>query len=762
MKKLSLLLILILFMASNSFATLAINNLNNYLYPDCLGYGCPQNGPFDGLTTITAGDTITITATDTITTSGTFTGLEALDSFILDGSASNDGTTFMISSITSTTITTTGTPALSPEGGKQTITIQEVPTIVMVTGKDWDYTRGTSNTSYQYDNSDMSGYTTTRNSGTFPVLATTRVQRAISWKHSNKIVMFEISGDFTSYTDGAFDSNEAEAEIKLFGWDYSWIAGQTAPSPGTRFREIQYENIGDYTLLQHLRSDQGDIAADIICGGSNAFSFAYYGYPRYPHVNKWVHVDHVTALHGADETSGMTSSYSNNISLQRAIIGEGLWDYTHCCWENVACPSNPPDPPDYCGPSGDCNEIKGGAQLNKTYGDLISIIDTLYVNTNERPPSMNIAGSGRWFYANNLNFDTGLPRLLFTGGDAKFDIIGNAASYDSSADRTYSTERLDLYNINFTFENDCGVGSSMYIAENRYNAGAPGEAEQTSYSDWSHMYVDGPVKTSCGYTDGDSVYSDYGSTTPTMTPPTNWTNRGAENLITYLVGDGGSTSDGQVGAWPVARSIPEARIASEVYARHSALNYRSNPQEADIDYTALAENTHEITLPTNPWDDDDSDGYLNIQEWLFDRDYVASGISISPQNVSPPNNTQEVSLEAKATFYNSDYVTSHDIWLDQGTCAAVGGTTLRSDDDTDGEYDMSGVLYGHYNTTFCLQIASNYPNGSWSTDQGTPVQYEFVTAGGPPPEVNTFVGLKQCDNCKGLNQNENALPLTAQ
>lgn len=89
-----------------------------------------------------------------------------------------------------------------------------------------------------------------------------------------------------------------------------------------------------------------------------------------------------------------------------------------------------------------------------------------------------------------------------------------------------------------------------------------------------------------------------------------------------------------VGARPADRDIVDDCIIANVTNR-TGRTIEDNPSEGCGPWPTLAKNTTTLVIPSNPFADDDSDGYTNIEEWLHLQAAIVEGKS-GPR-LSPPD-----------------------------------------------------------------------------------------------------------------------------
>ncbi|MBW2003105.1 MAG: hypothetical protein JRI72_00610 [Deltaproteobacteria bacterium] len=116
-------------------------------------------------------------------------------------------------------------------------------------------------------------------------------------------------------------------------------------------------------------------------------------------------------------------------------------------------------------------------------------------------------------------------------------------------------------------------------------------------------------------------------------------------------------------------------------------------------------------------------------------DIGAEEYALAVFDVSPADGDTGVSTTASATWDYASFVDDVDVWLDKAACSACDcDGSLVSDDDADKTYDMSTLDTA---STYCLGLKAN--DGA---NQGDCQEFEFTTAGGPPPDPSGKPDMK--------------------
>jgi hypothetical protein len=181
----------------------------------------------------------------------------------------------------------------------------------------------------------------------------------------------------------------------------------------------------------------------------------------------------------------------------------------------------------------------------------------------------------------------------------------------------------------------------------------------------------------------DLVEGDDGQITRVSSPPV-WPNgftaRDVTEVESYVLAN--------AGARPADKDAVEGRIIDDVQLATGSI---IDSQDEVGGWPFLAQNTRVLTLPADPNNDDDGDGYTNLEEWL--HNYAASvepipGAPFVPRLLSP-----------------SHGATSQPTSLTLQWNASLGATTYRFQLATDSTF-MTGLVVDDFAVTDTLRVDS--------------------------------------------------------
>jgi hypothetical protein len=343
---------------------------------------------------------------------------------------------------------------------------------------------------------------------------------------------------------------------------YITIAGQTAPDPGIQVRDYGIISTTHDVVFQHFRIRVGDVGSG---NDEDAIGLDDGG---------MVLIDHMTLGWQPDEAVGVFQNGDGNITVWKSILHEG----TECGTRDSGA-----------SPCSALGALVGSSNTN------IAFIQNLFAHMNHRTPAAY--GGSRGYIANNViynfrsdqNVATGFFDFVSSGCEtaqgSEWDIVSNYYRGGPNSDTTtYALGQRYL---------DAGV-DKLFVFGNTRDA-APGDSI-TEY-----------LQLGSG---ADCVYEDARVGATTGHVPTAYTPLTAAASYTTVLAT--------VGARPANRDDHEDRIITEVTNRTGTIidsqtdvggweTYAANT----IDHDAGAH-----PLPASPNDDDDSDGYTNIEEWL--------------------------------------------------------------------------------------------------------------------------------------------------
>lgn len=336
---------------------------------------------------------------------------------------------------------------------------------------------------------------------------------------------------------------------------YITIAGQTAPSPGISIHGAGIHIEATDVLISHLRVRVGDRPDGPPVHNRDAIRISYRdGEPRR------IVIDHCSLAFSSDEMVSVWYE-AGDVTLYETLLGHPLHDSIHI-------------------DEGDSEPAPHGfGVLFGQESDRVALVRSVLAHHQGRNPLSRADGM---VMLNNVIYGWGsnVTALGSVGGSVnRATIVGNIYSPGpgSSGRPAINTGTLPS-------------GSEVFLANNI----APGVTSDP----WS--IVEG---SSARRVDAAPVVFD------------GYAPRSTEGLEDALLAT--------VGAWPSARDAVDERLVREVREQSGRM---INCVEADgttrCDRNAggwptLTENSRALTLPERPHEDDDSDGYTNLEAWLF-------------------------------------------------------------------------------------------------------------------------------------------------
>ncbi|MFK7988198.1 MAG: hypothetical protein AB8I08_19415 [Sandaracinaceae bacterium] len=336
---------------------------------------------------------------------------------------------------------------------------------------------------------------------------------------------------------------------------YITIAGQTAPSPGVSIHGAGIHIEATDVLISHLRVRVGDRPDGPPVHNRDAIRVSYRdGEPRR------IVIDHASLAFSSDEMVSVWYE-AGDITLYETLMGHPLHDSIH-----VREGASGPAP-------------HGFGVLFGQETDRVALVRSVLAHHQGRNPLSRADGM---VMLNNVVYGWGsnITQLGSVGGSAnRAAIVGNIYSPGPG-----STDRPAINTSSLP------AGSAVFLADN--------VAPDVTADPWSIVEgssarrVDAPPVVFEGYAP-----------------------RSTDGLEAALLGT--------VGAWPSARDAVDERLVREVREQSGRL---INCVEADGSsrcdrnaggWPTLAENSRALTLPERPDEDDDGDGYTNLEAWLF-------------------------------------------------------------------------------------------------------------------------------------------------
>jgi pectate lyase len=354
------------------------------------------------------------------------------------------------------------------------------------------------------------------------------------------------------------------------------IAGQTAPPPGILIRGggIKINNTNN-VLIQHLRVRVGDLREGP--DPSNRDSIVIQGGSDVHHIV----IDHVSASWAIDENISIWGRGIKDITISNSIISEGLNDSLH--------------------PKGSHSKgIIVGASDGGPEPQNISIIGNLMAHNFERNPLM----SGGAVIVNNLIYNWQYLATDLRG--AKSDaieptfasIVGNVYKRGRSTD-----DKLPVRLQRMTSD------SEIYLYDNW--------AEELSGDDQSTI-VDNRVS------------SDIEVSTRRLWPA---------RLVALPTTEVEQSVLSNAGARPGDRDEVDLRIVDSVDSITGTMidcisTCDGDDRRAPGGWPTLANNYRELTVPQNPNEDDDGNGYTNVEDWI--HEFSMNFANVPPEPIVTP------------------------------------------------------------------------------------------------------------------------------
>jgi hypothetical protein len=339
------------------------------------------------------------------------------------------------------------------------------------------------------------------------------------------------------------------------------IAGQTAPSPGVTFKGLTLVVQGHDVLIQHIRIRVGDEGGvePYVRDGLNITA----GDGRVPYN---IVIDHCSISWAIDENMGIGSRGIHDVTVNNCIIAEGLYNSLH--------PKGP--------------HSKG--MIVATVANL-SLIQNLFAHNHDRNPVLQ--SGNKVAVVNNLIYNPGDFNIRISASKAAsvLSIVGNETIAGAN---THHTARDYIPCIWGTLY----PGTTIYLSDNKSQRDTEGNPD-----DWSNVR-DVSKMESLEY---------YKATTATVWP-SGLAAQNSSTLKDYIVHN--------AGARPKDRDPVDERIVGDLVNLSGGII--NSPSDVG-GWPELAENTRNLAtmmpahigpIPKNPNEDDDRDGYTNLEEWL--------------------------------------------------------------------------------------------------------------------------------------------------
>ncbi|MBC8026530.1 MAG: hypothetical protein H7Y89_11085 [Steroidobacteraceae bacterium] len=395
-----------------------------------------------------------------------------------------------------------------------------------------------------------------------------------------RICVFEVSGTIRLTAD------------LMIRNDHLTIAGQTAPSPGIMIRGAALRIQASHILVQHLRVRAGDDTNGP--DPANRDSLKLEGTTAKPVTN--IVIDHCSFSWSIDEIASVWGPH-DNITFSNNIFAEPLHQSIHQTDDG----------------SGLENHGFGVLLGSSASGGRITMVGNLFAHNVARNP---LARSRELVFVNNLIYnrvDVDLDLQSQDGRTTRSSIVGNVFLRGPSYDRT----TRPIY-VRTTGSFSLLLGSRVYVHDNY----APETSSSTSGT------------TLVSLTGGDVLSGLLQlSTAPVWN--TGLTARATANSGVY------NRVLQYAGARPSDRDSVDRRIVTSVRNRNGqvincvASNGSTRCQRNAGGWPSYAQNTRRLTLPSNP-NSTASNGYTNVENWLYSMDQSIQGVTQSNSPTSPP------------------------------------------------------------------------------------------------------------------------------
>ncbi len=543
------------------------------IIPDAVGYGMTSRMAFADLSTYgpasgiaffdTNPDTITDAANDFVTA-----GLVIGDTVKVTGSTNNDGL-YIIDTVTAGTLTLRTMDTLVNESAGAAVTISQQPTIICVD-----------------TNNDSNGTLEDSTRNTLPVKTGT-FREAVNWVKDHKIILFEVSG-WVART--GTDHRRLEVDNS-----YVMIAGQSAPSPGIAFSGFPLRVEGHDIVIQHIRVLPGEHTDDRATA-TGGIGVGPKGEPYPGNETHNVVIDHCTVGWQMDD-NGIGSSwiadkiandFPHDITWINSIIMEGLH-------QPETLPTN------------------DGKGMLISYVDRAFVWGNLYHSNYFRNPVYSYGGCQVVFHNNYIYNPKDFSTSFQSGSVYQFkaSLVGNVVEAGPNSDTGVQANYPDFLATQTEGTED-GLTHRLHMGDNAwpdYTQSNP--ATSTDWDNARYWTCCGKLPTTFNYADNHVDVS------PLAYPP-GYTPMSHSALKQHIVDN--------VGCRPADRSSIEQRIISELQSNGTAGTVYKNA----ITFPALTGgnrnvgdgmpstiNGHAVgNIPTTFYDDTDSDGYTDGEEWL--------------------------------------------------------------------------------------------------------------------------------------------------
>lgn len=362
---------------------------------------------------------------------------------------------------------------------------------------------------------------------------------------------------------------------------YITIAGQTAPSPGITIRGAALWVKTSHVMIQHMRFRAGDDRNGPNPDDRNSLKISSHN----ERIRNVV-IANSSMSWGIDQVSNV---YGENVTFYRNIFSEGLRDSLHS---------------------------KGPHSMGMTIreqnwaGDPVKItmVGNLFAHNYGRNP---ITAAPDFIFVNNVIYNWGNRGSTLKGRDgvvSRNSIVGN---YYKAGRNSSNNHAILLQGSGKS--SDMTSGSKVYVDDN-ITPSFDGKNPRSAVNKESGL--------------GNSIWA--------SSPPT-W-NNGLEAISAQAAYEWVLTS---AGSRPSDRDSVDFRIIQDV--RDGSGTTIDSPWNVG-GWPALAENHRRLSLPANPNEDNDGNGYTNLEEWLHSMAAQVEGPHQEGE-VAPPRSPSKLTIQ---------------------------------------------------------------------------------------------------------------------
>jgi hypothetical protein len=398
-----------------------------------------------------------------------------------------------------------------------------------------------------------------------------------------RVIIFEVSGTIDGPAGGVYDY--------WINNPYFTVAGQTAPSPGITVKGINFRIRTHDGLIQHIRIRLGDQIkpGEGLTWLENRDDISIVNPTNTDTYN--IVIDHCSVSWSLDENIEVWRQSGGKVydlTISNCIISEGLF-------ESVRTDVDPSKP----------HHSKG--LLFGKGSDTTAIIGNLFIHNQDRNP---VVYNNTSIVVNNLIYNAnewGVNARASTA-PVKTSVLGNVVIPGINS-TGYVNYAFSIATHLWSPWYNNGVGSEIYVSDNQcVNCGEnPWDGVDDRGKLMNTVRVDKPPVWSTG-----------------LTP------KPSSQVKAYVLAN--------AGARPADRDSVDQRLVNDVLERTGKI---INSQSEVGGWPKLALNNRKLNLPVNPHDDNDGNGYTNLEDWLHEFSAQVEG-SITESPLNAPTGLQVI------------------------------------------------------------------------------------------------------------------------